>query len=505
MPSADAFNVGRFAPQPTGPDGEWRDLSHLPLPQRHALLDCVVVGERLLLYGNWFEWSPGHLRPREVEALRGDGDATADAYTASVHGEGFCPVGPSAVSRLLAEAARCGGAAADLLADMALPSWVEAGKVARGQAFLRANLPAISLTLLHLSLLGGYGAPHINCVLASSGKLSGSRDVAYRRLLNTLRLVLDCAGEAALEQGGVGWRSVLGVRLLHSRVRVSLLGRRWDTASHGLPINQADSLVTQLAFSVVVLMGLERAGLAWHVEAEEAEAFLHLWRLIGHLMGVRPPPPYDWAGQAASSVRGSQALLESLVCHSVCPDATARPLVLGTLRAVAYRVPMPLSPRTHVAICRALAGEAYATALGIPALDDAQLDEPITDDRPTTAFTVELSWIGACAHPEVAADAGRSPDQPAPPKDVLRRALGACVRAALSFVRLLLPPERDPGLRALAPLFLFPYLLSLPGMGRLLGSLNLHAMHRMLDARLGPREDGGGEARPSPPSFPSKR
>jgi hypothetical protein len=64
-----------------------------------------------------------------------------------------------------------------------------------------------------------------------------------------------------MEVGGCGWAAVLRVRLLHSAVRVRLSQQpKWDTAAWGVPINQEDLLVTQLAFSQVCVPHLSLRG-----------------------------------------------------------------------------------------------------------------------------------------------------------------------------------------------------------------------------------------------------
>ena len=90
---------------------------------------------------------------------------------------------------------------------------------------------------------------------------------------------------SALRPGGEGWEAALSVRMLHSRVRLRLLGKasaranstsgnsssssggggggirsHWDVTSYGLPINQEDMVGTLLAFSVNVLEAIHRIG-----------------------------------------------------------------------------------------------------------------------------------------------------------------------------------------------------------------------------------------------------
>lgn len=68
----------------------------------------------------------------------------------------------------------------------------------------------------------------------------------------------------------------------------------WDLKKYGAPINQEDLAYTLLTFGLVIPQALEKMGLP--ISNEEKEAFLHLWRLIGHIMGVRPELlTDDWA------------------------------------------------------------------------------------------------------------------------------------------------------------------------------------------------------------------
>lgn len=60
----------------------------------------------------------------------------------------------------------------------------------------------------------------------------------------------------------------------------------WDTEKYGVPVNQEDLAYTLLTFGFVIPKGLETWGLP--LDLAQKEAFLHLWRLIGHIMGVEP-------------------------------------------------------------------------------------------------------------------------------------------------------------------------------------------------------------------------
>lgn len=59
----------------------------------------------------------------------------------------------------------------------------------------------------------------------------------------------------------------------------------WPSEKLGVPVNQEDLAFTLLTFSYLIPRGLEMIGCK--VSVEQKEAFLHLWRVVGHTMGLR--------------------------------------------------------------------------------------------------------------------------------------------------------------------------------------------------------------------------
>ena len=58
----------------------------------------------------------------------------------------------------------------------------------------------------------------------------------------------------------------------------------WDEDKFGSPINQEDLAYTLMTFGLVIPRGLARWGVP--ISSEQAEAFLHLWKVIGYIMGI---------------------------------------------------------------------------------------------------------------------------------------------------------------------------------------------------------------------------
>jgi hypothetical protein len=68
--------------------------------------------------------------------------------------------------------------------------------------------------------------------------------------------------------------------------RLSQVQTPWDQEKLGVPVNQEDLAYTLLTFGLVIPRSMERWGLP--LSCEQKEAFLHLWKVIGYIMGLHP-------------------------------------------------------------------------------------------------------------------------------------------------------------------------------------------------------------------------
>lgn len=107
------------------------------------------------------------------------------------------------------------------------------------------------------------------------------REDCDRRVNETGRFLFDVLTPDAFGPKGRGIRSAQKVRLMHASVR-RVAGRQGADA----PINQQDLVGTLVCFSVVVLDALARMGIS--VRRSEAEDYIHLWRVVGHMLGILP-------------------------------------------------------------------------------------------------------------------------------------------------------------------------------------------------------------------------
>ena len=90
--------------------------------------------------------------------------------------------------------------------------------------------------------------------------------------------------------------------------------KAWDTAL-GTPINQEDLAFVLLTFAYLIPKGMETWGRK--VPRDQKEAFLHLWRVVGHVMGVREDLMTDNLDEAA-------ALYEQILARNAGGSEPAR-------------------------------------------------------------------------------------------------------------------------------------------------------------------------------------
>lgn len=241
------------------------------------------------------------------------------------------------------------------------PAWVDWNLLEKGQCVFLRYPTVASMALMYYSLIGGFAAPKIIKVLNSTGYLSKNTDATFHRLNETMDMVMKCLETPdSLRYRKAGWIAVTAVRLLHSRVRRSLLTskNRWDTEMYGLPINQEDMMGTLLSFSINVLDSFKKVGVPLLTEEDE-KAYIHFWRYIGYLIGIKdefnPLTNLDRA-------RGS---IQSIVTHLLHPDETSVILAHHMIRSVSYRKPYFWSPETHGEAVRYFLGSPLTDALGV--------------------------------------------------------------------------------------------------------------------------------------------
>ncbi|MGF0226964.1 oxygenase MpaB family protein [Dietzia natronolimnaea] len=170
-----------------------------------------------------------------------------------------------------------------------IPDWLDPDLADHGaRVCLRAGLTGQDV-LGDLALLGGYRPAATTEVLTSTGRLTGEGTAT--RVAETMAWWHAVAAPDGWRPGSAGWEMTVHVRLMHARVNRAMLAKGWDTSAKGLPINQADMAATNGLFSATFLLGTLVLGIP-HSRAD-GRAVMHLWRWIGHVMGVDPDFLHD--------------------------------------------------------------------------------------------------------------------------------------------------------------------------------------------------------------------
>jgi hypothetical protein len=177
--------------------------------------------------------------------------------------------------------------------DEPWPTWAVPELVARGQKLFCDWGPQFGLGLWMASLPADYAGAKGAEPLVRMARLTQR---PKRRLLETGQMILDAMTPGGLDAGKRGKEEVRHVRLMHAAVRYVLLHAEelaaytdepadpWDDAL-GKPVNQEDLLGALFSFSLIGLRAVVRSGV--QLSADEEEAYVHVWNVVGHLMGVR--------------------------------------------------------------------------------------------------------------------------------------------------------------------------------------------------------------------------
>lgn len=229
------------------------------------------------------------------------------------------------------------------------------------QAYLLAGPLWISISLGPGALLHTYTDPAIARTLVGTGKLVN--EAAARRLSETQLWFLKLLEPDAWRIGGSGYVHTLQVRLIHAKVRASLLRKTGQNSGDGLPIDLRQMVRTWLDFSIVSPHALERLGIGWN--EEERIQVAHLWHLVGELLGI----PSDLMSKL-SQPGDALAWLGRFNQEIPRPDENARLLTLSMLEALGQRMSLAMKLPKDVAIslmhgfARQIHGEALADAMG---------------------------------------------------------------------------------------------------------------------------------------------
>jgi len=302
-----------------------------------------------------------------LDRMRELGDPVADAPVAAVLDRG----GVDAVHTMMRSLVRADQAVpqelpdeiqAYLIESLPLPEWADMDKIRRGQQLFETWGVEIAICLFCASLPSSYAAANGVKALYLTARLDTD---ARRRVMETGQFLIDVLTVGGLDEHGKGRRTIQRVRLMHAAVRHLIKARdeltpgMWHS-DWGTPINQEDLAGTLLSFSYVVADPLVRLGV--RVSAPDVDAYLHLWNVIGHLLGVRDE-------LLVRDVADAAALVDSIGRRQFAASLEGQELTRALLDLLDELTPLHRFDDTIPPLIRHLIGDQTADLLAVPKSD----------------------------------------------------------------------------------------------------------------------------------------
>jgi|SRR6516162_589050 len=248
-----------------------------------------------------------------------------------------------------------------------LPEWADMDKIRRGQQLYETWGVLITLCLFCASLPASYAAAKGVKVLYLTAQLDTN---TRRRVMETGQFLMDVLTVGGLDdEHGKGRRTIQRVRLMHGAVRHLILARseRGDPPVRGepplwhrdwgRPINQEDLAGTREAFSYIVADSLPKLGV--RLPDEDVDAYLHLWNVIGHLMGIDDELRVD-------GIDDARALVDAIRRRQFRSSREGKDMTKALLELLDEMTPLHSFDETIPPLIRHLIGDDVAEMLAIP-------------------------------------------------------------------------------------------------------------------------------------------
>jgi hypothetical protein len=326
-----------------------------------------------------------------LDRMRELGDPVADTPVAAVLERG----GVDAVNAMMQTLVRVDQPVPAQLPDelrdylattLPLPQWADMGKIRRGQQLFETWGIEIALCLFCASLPSAYAAAKGVKVLYLTAQLDTN---TRRRVMETAQFLIDVLTAGGLDERGTGRRTIQRVRLMHAAVRHLIKARNeqkpglWHP-DWGTPINQEDLAGTLLSFSYVVVVDAMRR-LGAHIPVEDVDAYLHLWNVIGHLLGVRDE-------LMVRDITDATALVDAIRRRQFKASPEGQDMTDALLRLLDELTPLHRFDDIIPPLIRHLIGDETADLLDVP---HSNLGDEITRfDRVAKRFYVDAFGHG---------------------------------------------------------------------------------------------------------------
>ena len=183
-----------------------------------------------------------------------------------------------------------------------LPSDLDYERLERGGAVFFQHAFSAAVVMLASSLPSGYSAPCLTHILTISGDLEQH---PFKRLMGVVQLLVNISVVDAFQPQGEALVTAQKMRLLHAGIRAMTAKYRPDfEKSYGPPVNHEDMLATIMAFSWLVIDGLQKLGV--DLTEQEGEDYYYLWRTFAQMTGIHPdgqPDSSEFVPQTVAQAR----------------------------------------------------------------------------------------------------------------------------------------------------------------------------------------------------------
>lgn len=162
------------------------------------------------------------------------------------------------------------------------PAWMDADRCDRAAECLARQSREYGVALGAASLVSGAQNTVAGKPLTFTGRYASNAAVRSIEVGSWLLAVTTPGG---LERHGVGFDCTVRVRMIHAHVRARLRSHSdWQPEQWGLPIPQPYMAFTLAEFCSIALRAMARLGVRY--SDSELHDIFHLWRCVGHLVGV---------------------------------------------------------------------------------------------------------------------------------------------------------------------------------------------------------------------------
>ena len=239
------------------------------------------------------------------------------------------------------------------------PPWLDYDAFRPGVRAFHANVDLMLVAFVTGVLVGGFST-----LIAKSFSITGRVASTKRRLRQNNRHMMDIFFPRGLYRENDGWKLSTRIRFVHSRIRILLdKSEDWNHEAWGRPVSAAHLGFAISVFSMRLLKYSLQVGA--HLDKEERESVLSIWRYAGYLMGIPETILYTTSAEAEEMYR------IGYLCEPA-PDTDSIAVANGLIQAIPSVAdvtdPAEIQKMTNLAyrLSRALIGNQLAERFEFP-------------------------------------------------------------------------------------------------------------------------------------------